>query len=105
MVTIGGGRQGAGLMRSRMRRRYRCPVPNCDICRLCFSTRKKLVEKHKEYLGPKIFFQGKFVTLCIRKFGIKRLKLRADQLVRHFTHAQIRKAAEKLMKKKIALHF
>ena len=91
-------------MRSRIVRRYCCPVAKCDICRSGFSTRKKL-ELHKEYLGPKILFQGKFVTLCIRKFGIKRLKLRADQLVRHFTHAQIRKAAEKLMKKKIALNF
>jgi len=61
--------------------------------------------QHDKYMHDRVMFEGRFVTLCIRKFGFKRLKLRADQLVRHFSHTQIRKAAEKLMKKKIALHF
>jgi len=63
------------------------------------------LEKHRKDMMRKILFQDKFVTLTIRKYGWKRLKLRADQLIRHFTHAEIRKAANKLMKKKIALNF
>ena len=91
-------------MHSRRMRRFYCGDRICCRNKKSFATQKEL-EQHRKYMRPKILFQSKFVTLCIGKFGIKRLKLRADQLVRHFTHAQIRKAAEKLMKKKIALNF
>jgi hypothetical protein len=65
----------------------------------------KRQEKHRYYEFHKILFEKKFVSVRIRKFGIKRLRLRADQLIRHFTASEIKRAATKLLKKKEKLNF
>lgn len=98
-----------GQKRSRLRIRkknFSCRLRRCwkKGCTKTFNS-WEAVKRHDRYMHGRILFEKKFVTLCLRQFGIKRLKLRADQLVRHFTHAEIRRAAGKLMKKKQALNF
>ncbi len=80
----------------RLQRRTRqlsCATRRCwkEGCTKTFSSRRAMFQ-HDKYMHDRVMFEGRFVTLCIRKFGFKRLKLRADQLVRHFSHTQIRKA-------------
>jgi len=65
----------------------------------------KQIRSHHRYEFHKILFEKKCVLVRLRKFDTKRLKLRADQLIRHFTPTEITRAAAKLMKKKQALNF
>lgn len=65
----------------------------------------KYSTKHYNYEFMKTLFEKNFVCVRLREFGIKRLKLKANQLIRHFTPTEIRRAATKLMKKKLKLNF
>lgn len=64
----------------------------------------QLRAKHN-YEFNKIIFEKNTVSVRLRQFSIKRIKLRPGQLIRHFTSAEIKRAAIKLMKKKKQYNF
>jgi hypothetical protein len=85
-------------------RKYSCTARRCwkEGCKSTFTTWKAM-RRHDHYMFRKILFEKKFVLIRLRQFGYKQMKLPANQLVRHFTQAEIRRAIARVMKKKYKL--
>ena len=98
------------MVRSRLRRRVKKEKEKGDEKKekmrmgMTMSEWKRWDSK-RSYQFYKVLFEKRFVSVRLREFDIKRLRLRADQLIRHFTPSEIRRAATKLMRKKQKFNF
>ena len=63
-----------------------------------------LSAKHRTEFN-KILFDKNIVSVRVRRFSIKRQKLKASQLIRFVSKAEIKRAAVKLLKQKIKYHY
>ncbi len=63
------------LQRRTRQKQFSCATRRCwkEGCTKTFSSRRAMFQ-HDKYMHDRVIFEGRFVTLCIRKFGFKRLK-------------------------------
>jgi predicted DNA-binding WGR domain protein len=80
-----------------------------EPARICRMRRDVAFEKKqaakRRYLRHKVFFCKGHVSVKQLTCPWTRVNVRADQLVRHFTQSEIKRAAVKLMKKKEKFNF
>lgn len=64
----------------------------------------KRVRRHHDYLYNKIVFKDNMVRVTVPGLALQ-FYLKSNQLIRHFPHSEIRKAASKLIKVKEKFNF
>jgi len=64
----------------------------------------KRLRRHHDYLYKKIVFKDNIVRVTVPGLALQ-FHLKSNQLIRHFPHSEIRKAALKLIKVKEKFNF